>query len=98
VQVHCARHHAHNGPGKDLAALRADAVEILGALEANAVPRPSLWRPPYGQLNNPHSFIAGDESGLQIVLWTHNTDRGWHPNRANCSTANEARRVDRACA
>lgn len=77
VQAHCSRHNAHDE--LDLAALRADATNVLEVLEENSVSRPSLWRPPYGRLNRPDSFKVADEVGLQLVLWTLDTGdyAGW---------------------
>jgi peptidoglycan/xylan/chitin deacetylase (PgdA/CDA1 family) len=72
VQAHCGHHNAHDE--QDLEALLADATEILGALDDHSVPRPGLWRPPYGRLNSPLSFAAADEVELQLVLWTHDTE------------------------
>jgi len=72
VQAHCWHHNAHDE--QDLEALHADATEILGSLDDHLIPRPGLWRPPYGRLHDPLSFDVADEVELQLVLWTHNTE------------------------
>lgn len=68
VEAHCGRHLAHDT--QDQAALRTDIAELLGSLEDLGVARPRLWRPPYGLLNRPGSFVVAAEVGLQLVLWT----------------------------
>jgi peptidoglycan/xylan/chitin deacetylase (PgdA/CDA1 family) len=68
VEAHCARHVPHDE--QDHLALAADVAELLTAIEAHGLPRPVLWRPPYGRLNHPSSFELADQTGLQLVLWT----------------------------
>lgn len=68
VEAHCAQHVPHDE--QDHLALAADVAELLTAIEAHELPRPVLWRPPYGRLNHPSSFELADQTGLQLVLWT----------------------------
>lgn len=68
VEAHCSRHRPHDEQTR--AELAEDLAELLAAIEAAGLPRPVLWRPPYGRLNRPASFEVADQSDLQLVLWT----------------------------
>ena len=68
VEAHCSRHRPHDEQDHDELAL--DLAGVLDATEARGLPRPSLWRPPYGRLNRPASFAVAGEQELQLVLWT----------------------------
>ncbi len=68
VEAHCSRHRPHDEQsGADLA---EDVAQLLAAIEALDLPRPVLWRPPYGRLNRPASFEVADQAQLQLVLWS----------------------------
>lgn len=68
VEAHCSRHRPHDE--QDRPELDLDVSELLAAIEAQALPRPTLWRPPYGSIKRPASFELAEENGLQLVLWT----------------------------
>jgi peptidoglycan/xylan/chitin deacetylase (PgdA/CDA1 family) len=68
VEAHCSRHRPHDVQSRT--ELAADVAELLTAIQAQELPRPVLWRPPYGRLNHPSSFELADQTGLQLVLWT----------------------------
>jgi peptidoglycan/xylan/chitin deacetylase (PgdA/CDA1 family) len=68
VEAHCSRHRRHDG--QDRAELTQDLAGVLAAIDGHGLPRPVLWRPPYGNLNRPATFEVADESGLAVVLWT----------------------------
>ena len=68
VQAHCGRHIRHTELSLDQ--LREDVATVLGALAEHRVPRPALWRPPYGVLHPQHSARVAAEVGLELVRWT----------------------------
>ncbi|HWD66256.1 MAG TPA: polysaccharide deacetylase family protein [Solirubrobacteraceae bacterium] len=68
VEAHCSRHRPHDE--QDRAELALDVAGLLAAIETQALPRPSIWRPPYGRISRPASFELAEENGLQLVLWT----------------------------
>lgn len=68
VEAHCARHRPHEE--QDRSEIQSDVNELLAATAAQGLPRPLLWRPPYGSLNHPSSFEVAAHADLQLVLWT----------------------------
>lgn len=68
VEAHCSRHRAHDEQTR--AELTEDLAGLLAAMEALDLPRPVLWRPPYGRLNRPASFEVAERFDLQLVLWS----------------------------
>jgi peptidoglycan/xylan/chitin deacetylase (PgdA/CDA1 family) len=70
VQAHCFSHIAH--PDLTAAATAADIDRLLDTLAGIGVPRPSLWRPPFGLWTAATLAIAA-ERALQVVNWTLST-------------------------
>jgi peptidoglycan/xylan/chitin deacetylase (PgdA/CDA1 family) len=70
VQAHCGRHRSHG----DLSPrhIAEDIDRLLAALDRLGAPRPTLWRPPYGDVGD-GTCSAASERGLQVVRWTFDT-------------------------
>jgi peptidoglycan/xylan/chitin deacetylase (PgdA/CDA1 family)/glycosyltransferase involved in cell wall biosynthesis len=84
VEVHTWDHQSltgastHTKPLTD-AQVRAELVKCINAIVAAGAPRPTLWRPPYGDVNAHDAAIAAS-LGLRLVMsWSVNgtiTDNG----------------------
>jgi peptidoglycan/xylan/chitin deacetylase (PgdA/CDA1 family) len=70
LQPHCWEHVSHwtLEPG----AIAADIDRVLDQLKAIGVPRPTLWRPPYGHVRREVTRAIAAERGLALVGWTIN--------------------------
>ncbi len=76
VQPHCWAHASHHElSGEEIA---ADIDRILGLLGELDVPKPTLWRPPYGKVRPGVSRAIAADRGLALVGWTV-TVVDWHP-------------------
>lgn len=72
VQPHCwAGHESHHELTR--AALEDDVVRTVAALEALGCPRPTVWRPPNGDIDDPLSYEVAAAHGLRLVTWTLQT-------------------------
>jgi peptidoglycan/xylan/chitin deacetylase (PgdA/CDA1 family) len=72
VQPHTwASHASHHELGA--AELERDVVRTLAALSDLGCPRPRLWRPPNGDVNDPSSYDVAARHGLELVVWTLQT-------------------------
>jgi peptidoglycan/xylan/chitin deacetylase (PgdA/CDA1 family) len=71
VQAHCYEHRSH----RELSAaeIAADLDRLLDAMNAVGLPRPRLWRPPYGDIARPRSQEVAASRGLRLVTWTVET-------------------------
>jgi peptidoglycan/xylan/chitin deacetylase (PgdA/CDA1 family) len=65
VQPHCWSHCSHHRLAPDQIARDIDA--ILTFLSDQGAPKPTLWRPPYGQLLRNATRSIATEHGLQLV-------------------------------
>lgn len=79
IQAHCSSHaEKHSEMSEE--EIRADITELLGDLESLAVPRPTLWRPPYGDYTNDTKIVAASlDPPLTITQWqvdSHDAE-GW---------------------
>ena len=77
VEVHTWDHQSltgastHTKPLTD-AQVRSELVKCINAIVAAGAPRPTLWRPPYGDVNKHDAAIAAS-LGLQLVMpWSVN--------------------------
>jgi peptidoglycan-N-acetylglucosamine deacetylase len=70
VAPHCWEHVSHWT--LESAAIAADIDRVLDQLEAIGVPRPTLWRPPYGHLRREVTHAIAAERGLALAGWTIN--------------------------
>jgi peptidoglycan/xylan/chitin deacetylase (PgdA/CDA1 family) len=70
VQAHCHQHIAH--PELSAAEIARDIDRLLFTLRGARLPRPSLWRPPYGRWTQ-STLAAAGARGLQVVGWTLST-------------------------
>jgi peptidoglycan/xylan/chitin deacetylase (PgdA/CDA1 family) len=70
VAPHCWEHVSHRT--LEPAAIAADIDRVLDQLDAIGVPRPTLWRPPYGHLRRGVTRATATERGLALVGWTIN--------------------------
>ncbi|MBV9195248.1 MAG: polysaccharide deacetylase family protein [Solirubrobacterales bacterium] len=68
VQAHCDRHRSHHQLSK--AEITADLDRLLHAMRTAGLPRPSFWRPPYGDIAAPRSQEVAAGHGLRLVTWT----------------------------
>jgi peptidoglycan/xylan/chitin deacetylase (PgdA/CDA1 family) len=84
VEVHTWDHHSLTGASTHTAPLtpsevRLEVVTTIQALVAAGAPRPTLWRPPYGDVDGQDISIA-ESLGLRLVMpWSQNdsiTDNG----------------------
>jgi peptidoglycan/xylan/chitin deacetylase (PgdA/CDA1 family) len=72
VQPHCWEdHESHHELDKP--ALEDEITRTRGALESLGCPRPTLWRPPHGDVKDPLSYAVAAAHGLQLVTWTLQT-------------------------
>lgn len=84
VEVHTWDHQSltgestHTKPLTD-AQVRSELVKCINAIVAAGAPRPTLWRPPYGDVNA-HDVAIAESLGLRVVMsWSVNrtiTDNG----------------------
>ena len=72
VQPHCwAGHDSHHDLDKP--ALEEDIARTIDALESLGCPRPSIWRPPNGDIKDPQSYQVAEAHSLRLVTWTLQT-------------------------
>jgi peptidoglycan/xylan/chitin deacetylase (PgdA/CDA1 family) len=69
VQPHCWESHASH---QELTrqALEEDIGRTLAALAELGCPRPTLWRPPNGDIDDAKSYEVAAAHGLTLVVWT----------------------------
>lgn len=76
VQPHCWSHVSHHAlSGEEIA---ADIDQVLGLLGELGAPKPTLWRPPHGDLRAGASRRIAADRGLALVGWTV-TVVDWYP-------------------
>lgn len=71
VQPHCFSHASHHEMTPEQ--IRADLDRVLDLLTELGVPRPHLWRPPYGQWRKDATDVIARERGLGLTGWTIDT-------------------------
>jgi len=72
VQPHCwAEHDSHHE--LDTVALEDEIARTLATLESLGCPRPTIWRPPYGDIKDPDSYEVAAGHRLRLVTWTVET-------------------------
>jgi peptidoglycan-N-acetylglucosamine deacetylase len=74
IQPHCWDWDSH---GRHLSLspseLNDDICRTIAALESLGCPRPTLWRPPNGDITDPQSYEVADTNHLTLVTWTLQT-------------------------
>jgi peptidoglycan-N-acetylglucosamine deacetylase len=55
------------------AALEEDIARTIASLEALGCPKPTLWRPPNGDITDPQSYEIAHAHDLTLVTWTLQT-------------------------
>jgi peptidoglycan/xylan/chitin deacetylase (PgdA/CDA1 family) len=74
VQPHCWDWESHGQHLKlSLAAMEKDIGRTLEVLESLRCPRPTLWRPPNGDITDPQSYDVAEANRLTLVTWTLQT-------------------------
>jgi peptidoglycan/xylan/chitin deacetylase (PgdA/CDA1 family) len=72
VEPHCwSSHTSHHE--LDEAEIEEDIARTLTTLVEVGCPRPRLWRPPYGDIDDPLSYRVAAAHGLELVTWTLET-------------------------
>jgi peptidoglycan-N-acetylglucosamine deacetylase len=74
VQPHCWDWDSHGrhsslGPSE----VEEDLRRTITALESQGCPRPTLWRPPNGDIIDPPTYEIADANHLTLVTWTLQT-------------------------
>jgi len=84
LQPHCWEHRSHEEMSRE--EIAEDLERVLGALQDHAgVASPTLWRPPFGDVNAPATHDVARAHGLKVVTWTletcdwagHSAERMW---------------------
>ncbi len=71
LQAHCYQHRSHNELSEQ--EIAADIERLLDAMNDAGLPRPRLWRPPYGDIAPPRSYEVARRHRFRLVTWTVET-------------------------
>jgi len=71
LQAHCYQHRSHHELSEQ--EIAADIERLLDAMNNLGLPRPRLWRPPYGDIAPPRSYEVAGRHRLRLVTWTVET-------------------------
>ena len=72
VQPHCwADHDSHLKMSE--AEIEVEIERTVATLIHLGCPRPTLWRPPYGDIREPDTRTVAARLGLEVVTWTLDT-------------------------